>query len=263
MLSPFFALIVVRMPSRFRTQKAQRPCLSLNDINYYLSNFISPPAKSLWRPFKCLYSENARDCVTGLHDRRSRGCNPVTPVECVSLSFRTRPCVLAFITHILCIIGIEITFAWLIWYTLRYICFEFAICFIALINFGAACHLKRRDLVTVWWTRLLLCCYHCECMQQHYDVTQFECVLRHHTMHECVMNIHHQTGIAQGRFTNIILTPSKQWGLCDNIYTWLYSYLSNHLSLHKMAFISQTIVSNAFSWTKSFVFWLRFTEVCS
>ena len=48
-----------------------------------------------------LYSENARvcgkwqwnaqDCVTGLHDRRSRECNPVTPVECVSLLFRTHP----------------------------------------------------------------------------------------------------------------------------------------------------------------------------
>ena len=64
----------------------------------------------------CLYSENARvcakwqwnarDCVTGLHDRRSRECNPVTPVECVSLSFRTQPCVLAFITYILCTHGI-------------------------------------------------------------------------------------------------------------------------------------------------------------
>ena len=39
---------------------------------------------------------NARGCVTILHDRRSRECNPVTPVECVSLS---HPCVLAFITH--------------------------------------------------------------------------------------------------------------------------------------------------------------------
>ena len=39
---------------------------------------------------------NARDCATGLHDRRSRECNPVTPVECVSLSFRTHPCVLVF-----------------------------------------------------------------------------------------------------------------------------------------------------------------------
>ena len=43
---------------------------------------------------------NARDCVTGLHDRRSRECNPVTPVECVSLSCRTYPDVLAFITNI-------------------------------------------------------------------------------------------------------------------------------------------------------------------
>ena len=30
------------------------------------------------------------------------------------------------------------------------------------------------------------------------------------------MSIHYQTGIAQGRFINIIRTPSKQWGVCDN-----------------------------------------------
>ena len=68
----------------------------------------------------CLYSQNARvcakwqwtarDCVTELHDRRSRECNPVTPVECVSLSFRTPPCVLAFITYILCTNGIEMAY---------------------------------------------------------------------------------------------------------------------------------------------------------
>ena len=34
-------------------------------------------------------------------------------------------------------------------------------------------------------------------------------------MHEWFMNIHYKTWIAQGWFTNIILTPSKQWGVCD------------------------------------------------
>ena len=38
-------------------------------------------------------------------------------------------------------------------------------------------------------------------------------------MHERVMNIHYKTWIAQGRFTNIILTPSKQWRVCDKITT--------------------------------------------
>ena len=130
-------------------------------------------------------------------------------------SFRTHPCVPAFITHILCINGIEMIVVWLIWYTRRHIFFKFAICFIALMNLGETCHLKRHDLVTVWRTILLLCCYHCDCMQQHNDVTQFEYVLRRHTMHEWVMNIHYKTWIAQGRFTNMILTPSKQWGMCD------------------------------------------------
>ena len=53
-------------------------------------------------------------------------------------------------------------------------------------------HLKKHDLVTVWWTMLLLCCYNCYCMQQRYDVTQFDYVLWRHTMHEWVMNIHFQ-----------------------------------------------------------------------
>ena len=46
-------------------------------------------------------------CVQNDRDRRSWKCNPVTPVKSVSLSFRTHPCVLAFITHISCMNGIE------------------------------------------------------------------------------------------------------------------------------------------------------------
>ena len=42
------------------------------------------------------------DCTTG-----EAGSNPATPVECVSLSFRTHPCILAFITYILCTNGID------------------------------------------------------------------------------------------------------------------------------------------------------------
>ena len=88
---------------------------------------------------------------------------------------------------------------------------KFAICFIALMNLDETCHLKRRHYVTVWRTMLLLCCYHCDCIQQNYDVTQFEYVLWRHTMHEWFMNIHYKTWFAPGRFTNMILTPSKQW----------------------------------------------------
>ena len=73
-------------------------------------------------------------------------------------------------------------------------------------------------MVTVWRTVLLLSGYYCDSTHQHYDVTQFEYVLWHHTMHEWVMNIHYKTWIAQGRFTNMILTPSKQWGVCDNVF---------------------------------------------
>ena len=44
-----------------------------------------------------------------------------------------------------------------------------------------------------------------------------------HTMHEWVINIHYQILITQGRFINIIRTPSKQWGVCDDWYALLKS----------------------------------------
>ena len=85
----------------------------------------------------------------------------------------------------------------------------------------------------------------------HYDVTQFEYVSWRHRMHEWVMNIHYQTWIAQGRFTNMILIPSKQWGVCDimteyklmncfsiilfshEMDTWVFRYLFNYESTDK------------------------------
>ena len=42
-----------------------------------------------------------------------------------------------------------------------------------------------------------------------------------------------------------------------------YFIAVNSSPLDKMATISQTIFSDAFSWMKSFVFWLYFAEVCS
>ena len=79
--------------------------------------------------------------------------------------------------------------------TRSYIFFKFAICSIALLSLGETCHLKGRDMVTMWRTLLLLSCYDCDSMQQHYDVTRFKYVLWHRTMHEWVMNIHYQTWI--------------------------------------------------------------------
>ena len=163
------------------------------------------------------------DCMTG----EAWSANLVTPVECVSLSFRTHPCVLAFITQISRINGIEMALVWLIWYIFSYIFFNFAICFIALMNLGETCHLKRWDMVTAWWTTLLLCCYNCDCTEKHYDVTQFECVLWRHTMLEwdyeyliCITKLE-----SPKRFTNIIPTPSKQWGVCDKLVNQIISRL--------------------------------------
>ena len=100
-------------------------------------------------------------------------------------------------------------------YTRSYIFFKFAICSIALLSLGETCHLKGRDMATVWWMLLLLSCYDCDRTRKHYDVTRFKYVLWRRTMHAWVMNIHYQTWIGQGRFINMIRTPSKQWGVCD------------------------------------------------
>ena len=91
---------------------------------------------------------------TGLHGLRSRECHPVTPVECVSLSFCTHPCLLAFTIYIVCTKGIEMAL-----------------------------------------------------------VTRIEYVLWCRTLHQWVMNIHYQTWIP----LNMIRTPLKQWGMCDNL----------------------------------------------
>ena len=97
--------------------------------------------------------------------------------------------------------------------TRSYIFFKFAICSIALLSLGETCRLKGRDMVTARRS-----CHDCDSTHQHYDVTRFEYALWRRTMHEWVMNIHYQTWIAQGRFINIIRTPSKQWGVCDNVW---------------------------------------------
>ena len=81
--------------------------------------------------------------------------------------------------HIFCTNGIEMAFGWWIKHkkvTHSYIFFKFAICFIALLSLGETCHLKGRDMVTVWRTLLLLSCYDCDSTCQHYDVTRFSYV---------------------------------------------------------------------------------------
>ena len=175
-----------------------------------------------------LYSENTRvcaewqwnawECVTGLHDPQSRECNPVTPVECISLSFCTHLCVLALITYILCSNRIEMALVWWIYHkkvTHSYMFFKFTIYSIALLSHGETCQLKGHYMVTVWWMVLLLTCYDCDSMHQHCDIMRFEYVLWRLTIHEWVMNIHHQTWITQGGFINIIGSTSKQLGVCD------------------------------------------------
>ena len=94
----------------FPAVASQKPTLPhTSSKNYTTLQPASRPASTSSLNIRYLYSENARvcakwqgrarDCVTVLHDRRSRECNPVTPIECVSLSFRKHPCVLAFITY--------------------------------------------------------------------------------------------------------------------------------------------------------------------
>ena len=82
---------------------------------------------------------------------RSWECNPVTPVECISLSFHTHLCTLTFITYILCTNGIEVRRLLLNEFNTRnYLFFKFTICSIALLSLGETCHLKVHDMVTTW-----------------------------------------------------------------------------------------------------------------
>ena len=91
----------------------------------------------------------------------------------------------------------------------------------------------------------------------HYDVTQFEYVLWSHTMHEWVMNIHYQTWIAQGRFTNMILTPSKQWGVCDKqeTHTRHTSIWSTLTQVTTCCLMTPGHYLNGYSFTISMVQW--------
>ena len=179
---------------------------------------------------------NARDFVTGLHDRRSRECNPITPVECVSLSFRTHPCVLAFITYILCTHAIEMALVYWIYHkkVIRsYIFFKFAICSIALLSLGETCHLKGRDMVTVWRTVLLLSCYDCGSTHQHYDATRFEYVLWRRTIHKWVMNIHYQNLNRPRAIWWTWSAPPRNNGSCVII---LLIWLCNSIEKYLVAF---------------------------
>ena len=169
---------------------------------------------SIARMHMCVQNDSeTQDCVTGLHDQRSRECNQVTPVECVSLSFFIHPYVLAFITHISCINRIEIAHVWWIWckiVTFIYIFLKFAIYFIALVNFGETCHLNGHYMAMV----LLLCCYDCDsimtscALNTYCDITQ--------CMNGLWIFITKLESPKQGRLTTIIRTASKQLCVCDN-----------------------------------------------
>ena len=170
------------------------------------------------------YSENARVCakwqwnardsgVIGLHDRRSRECNPVTPVECVSLSFRTHTHVRSRFYHIHnvykrnwdgpCLMNLtQNSYSWL-----------------HIFQIGNLFHC----VVDSWWnmpfkgTRhgngvadgavLSGCNY--DSTHQHYEVTQFEYLLWRHTMHEWVMNIHYKTWSSPPRNNGACVLKSR------------------------------------------------------
>ena len=95
--------------------------------------------------------------------------------------------------------------------TRTYIFFKFAICSIALLSLGETCHLKGCDMVTVWWMVLieaativiaLVSIMTSRGFNTYCDVAQ--------CMHGLWISITKHESI------NMIYTPSKQWGVCDN-----------------------------------------------
>ena len=126
-------------------------------------------------------------------------------LEWLNEKYCTHPYVLAFITYILCKQDWDgYCLVNLIYFSLRI--FQIRNLLHCVDKPWWNMPLRRRDMVTVWRT-LLLCCYYCDCTQQHYDLKRFEYVLWCHTMHYWVMNINCQTWIAEGRFTNFKSSP--------------------------------------------------------
>ena len=94
--------------------------------------------------------------------------------------------------------------------------FKFAICSIALLNLGETCHLRD----AAWWrcgTRC--CCYAATIVKARSNIMTSRCLNTYCDVTQCMNGLWifiTKTWIAQGRFINIIRTPSKQWGMCDN-----------------------------------------------
>ena len=169
------------------------------------------------------WQRNARDCVTELHDRWVR----FTVISHTPVRSRF------YHIHIVyernwdgsCLLNLTQK-------VIRcYIFFEFAMCFIALLSLCETCHLKGRDMVTVWRTVLLLICYDCGSTHQHYDVTRFEYVLRRRTMHEWVMNIHYQNLNRPRAFhkhdPHPFETGGRVWWISNNTNLLFKSYQSH------------------------------------
>ena len=130
----------------------------------------------------------------------------------VSLSFRTHPCVIAFITHIFCIKGNMdgMTLVWWISHRFCYIFFQNSNLLHSVDKSWWNMPYKETRHEMVWQTVLLRCCYGCDSTQERIHI-----VISHNAW--IVMNIHYQIQITQRRFTNIIRTPSTQWDVCDNV----------------------------------------------
>ena len=140
----------------------------------------SPTGVKHYSEYVCATRQwNAGDCVTGLHDQRSCECNPVTPVECVSLSFRSHPGVLALITYILCPNGIDMALAWWIWHDK--VTYFLNSQFVQLHGWILVKHAIWMSVT--WWRCGVRYCCGADAIIQHYD-TAFKHVLGRNIMHE-------------------------------------------------------------------------------
>ena len=156
--------------------------------------FFSEKTKHEKKYLHCFSTWNGRRMLklTFIENKSIQIANIIADFQWISMSFRTHPCVLAFITHVL----FKTEFSWLFSgefdIHLLYI-FQIRNSRHCVDEFWWTCHLKRRYMVIVWGTVLLLCCYDCGNTQQYHDVTRFECVLWRRKIREWVMNIDYQT----------------------------------------------------------------------
>ena len=176
---------------------------------------------------------NARDCVTGLHDRRSRGVQSSNNSR-VRFNVISHTPVRSRLYHIHIVYKRNWDGSYLMnltqksysWFHIFQIRNLFHCVAESRWNMPFKGSRHGNGVVDGAVAKLLRLWQHASALWRH--AVRIRIVMS--TMHEWVMNIHYHTWIAQGRFINMIRTPSKQWGACGNLLSRMFKRRSKKTS---------------------------------